>query len=196
MSKAEAFDDFIQELRKGGTPESVAANVAPFYDVNPEFLLQRFKSVYPNGLTPVNLEKANELMAKHIQRENERIIRSNEAVRDFFRENPNMLLNSGREVRKLVDSNERELKLIEGVKKALESWPCRYADRNGKEFIANRLSDVKSTMIEQGWRNVSRLDEGDMERMGFRVIEATYTQGARPTGKYIRVVVLREVEGE
>ncbi len=196
MSKAEAFDDFIQELRKGGTPEEVAAEVAPFYSVNPEFLLQRFKAVYPNGLTPVNLELANELFAKHQQRETEKIIAENQAVADFFRENPNAFRNMGRKACEIVDENERTLKLIAGVKKALEDWPVRYADRNGKVFIANRLADIKSEMIRAGWKNVSRLDEHDMEQLGFRVIEGTYTQGAHPTGKYIRVVVLREAEGE
>ena len=90
--------------------------------------------------------------------------------------------------------NEITAEFKAAIYKAIESWPCRYQARDGRVYKAARLQEIKSTLIEHGWRRVSRYDEYDLEKAGFKIIEGTYTQGARPTGKYIRVVVLEEVE--
>lgn len=192
MSKAAAFEDFIQELRKGGTPESVAAEIAPEYDVNPEFLLRRFAAQYPEGLPHVDLNRAKELEAAAKQKQIKDTLAENQAVADFFTQNPTRLPTSNRAAMQIIRENESRLKLVQGIEDGIRAWPSRYADRQGKMWIAARLADIKSNMIEKGWRNVSRLDEGDLEDMGFKIVEATYTQSVRPTGKYIRVVVLDE----
>ena len=194
MSKAAAFEDFIQELRKGGTPESVAAEIAPDYDVNPEFLLRRFAAQYPDGLPHVDLARAKELEEAANRKRIDDTRAENQAVSDFFAQNPGHLPRNNRVAMAIIRENDSQLKLVQGIEDGIRAWPCRYQDRQGKTWIAARLADIKSNMVEKGWRNVSRLDEGDLEHMGFKIVEATYTQGARPTGKYIRVVVLDEAK--
>lgn len=197
MSKAEAFDDFIQELRKtGGDPETLAREIAPEYDLHPDFLMRLYNTRYPDGLPKIDIAKASQMAEAAKRREVENVLAQNQAISDFFKQNPASLPRSSRAAMQIINENESQLKLIAGVKKALEGWGgARYADRNGKEYRAGRLADVKSEMISNGWKNVSRLDESDLENLGFQIIEGTYTQGARPTGKWIKVVVLKEVEG-
>ena len=78
--------------------------------------------------------------------------------------------------------------LKDGVSAAIDSWPCWYETRTGKAILAARLADIKKEMVEAGWRNVSRLDESDLKKMGFKIAEAQYIGGVKKTGRFISVV--------
>ena len=86
-----------------------------------------------------------------------------------------------------------DAKLKAGIQAALEKSVCRYVDRQGRVYHANRLEDVKRQMREMGWRNVSRLDEYDCKQAGFKFVEAYYSQRARKVERYCSVMVLKEV---
>lgn len=76
----------------------------------------------------------------------------------------------------------------EVVKTAILDWPGRYAMEDGTVFLGMPASQVPSQLSQAGWRNVSRLDEYDFEKMGLQVVKARYVGGGRPK-KFCRVVV-------
>jgi thermostable 8-oxoguanine DNA glycosylase len=82
----------------------------------------------------------------------------------------------------------RQLTIVDILDAVLE-WPSIYATRDGRRFKGMRVSEISKFLIQIGWRNVSHIDRMDIEAMGGAVVEATYVQGARPTGQWIWVVV-------
>ncbi len=80
--------------------------------------------------------------------------------------------------------------LTEAVRSVLEEQGSRYTTEDGETVRADRLDEIKARLREKGWRKVSRLEESDLSRLGFRVLRATYASGVRPTGRYITVVAL------
>ncbi len=80
------------------------------------------------------------------------------------------------------------------VKGAICTWPCRYQTYEGHVFIGEAVSRVPTALRNNGWRNVSRLDAHDLRQLGLEVVKAQYVGGARPTGKFVDVVVAREVQ--
>lgn len=81
-----------------------------------------------------------------------------------------------------------------GIIKALSSWSCRYEAETGEIFIGNRVADVLKTMREQGWKNVSRIDGYDFEKLGFRVVKARYVGGVRTKAFAREVVYFKPVQ--
>lgn len=80
--------------------------------------------------------------------------------------------------------------LSKAIKDCLASWYWIYADRDGNLYKSAKLSDIKAELSRMGWRGLSRLDESDLQAAGFTIIEGTYTQGSKPTGRWVKVVVL------
>lgn len=78
--------------------------------------------------------------------------------------------------------------LKNAISEAIDSYPNWYENRNGKAILAARLADIKQELRQNGWRNVSRLDESDVEKMGFKTTEAQYIGGVRKTGRFCKVV--------
>lgn len=82
----------------------------------------------------------------------------------------------------------------EAVHKTLhrpDSWHrMRYVDKDGNKFHGISVNDMPKAMRDHGYRRVSRdhSNSSDLERSGFKVREGAYDQGARPTGKYVKVV--------
>lgn len=74
------------------------------------------------------------------------------------------------------------------VKQAIMQWPGLYETETGFKFRGSPVSEVPTRLREAGWRNVSRLYEGDLERMGLKVVTARYVGGVHPK-KFCRVVV-------
>lgn len=87
-------------------------------------------------------------------------------------------------------------KLIDGIRKGLESWSHLYITKEGRKVKANRLAEVKTQMREAGWRNVSRIDERECQRLGFEVVNAYYGQRARTVKRFCDVVVLCDWKGK
>ena len=87
-----------------------------------------------------------------------------------------------------------DAKLKAGIQAALEKSACRYTDRQGNTWLANRLEDVKREMRDSGWRNVSRLDEIDCRSAGFKFTEAYYAARARKVERYCSVMVWCSLE--
>lgn len=82
----------------------------------------------------------------------------------------------------------------EHIHKAIDVWAHRYADKDGNLFIGVKLSDLKTNLRSNGWKNVSRLDMSDVKNLGVEVVTAQYVGGARPTGKFCEIAVLKTVE--
>ena len=80
----------------------------------------------------------------------------------------------------------------EAVKKAIQAWPSRYRTREGRIVIGDAVSCVASALRADGWRNVGRIDRCDLKDLGLEIVEAEYINGARPTGKFVPVVVVKE----
>lgn len=81
------------------------------------------------------------------------------------------------------------------VKSAIDKFPAKYATVDGRVVVGDRVSNVASALRGAGWRNVPRLDSYDLRKLGLEVVAAEYVGGARPTGKFIEVVVIREYDG-
>lgn len=76
----------------------------------------------------------------------------------------------------------------EEVKKAIMAWPGRYETEDGTDFLGMPVSQVPSQLVDQGWRNVSRLDEFDFKAMGLEIVTARYVGGASKK-RFCRVIV-------
>ena len=83
-------------------------------------------------------------------------------------------------------------KVVDGIRKGIESFPSMYITASGRRVIASRLDDIKKEMRCNGWRNVSRIDEIDCRESGLEVVSAYYGQRAHITKHFCDVVVLRE----
>lgn len=68
----------------------------------------------------------------------------------------------------------------QAVRDAILKWPGRYETEDGRIFQGMPVSQTPSQLVDCGWRNVSRLDRSDFERMGLEVVRARYVGGARP----------------
>lgn len=79
----------------------------------------------------------------------------------------------------------------EEVIKSILKWPGRYEDTSGRVFLGMPVSQVPSQLIQTGWKNVSRLDRSDFEKLGLGIVEARYVGGVRPK-KFCWVVVAGE----
>jgi hypothetical protein len=76
----------------------------------------------------------------------------------------------------------------EKVREAIRGWPGLYETEFGRKLLGMPVSQVPSRLVKCGWRNVSRMDRRDFEKMGLEVVEARYVGGARPK-KFCWVVV-------
>ena len=77
----------------------------------------------------------------------------------------------------------------EDVYKAIAKYPSRYAAKDGTMYQGNTLSFLQDNLRAIGWRNVSRFDMYDAEKLGVKIIDGTYASGGK-TGKYVKVAVL------
>ena len=74
------------------------------------------------------------------------------------------------------------------VKAAIMTWPGLYETRDGVKFKGSPVSQVPHQLCENGWRNVSRLDEYDLKELGLQIVEARYIGGASPK-RFCQVVI-------
>lgn len=66
-----------------------------------------------------------------------------------------------------------------------------YVDKDGKRCNAEPLHRLRSELRYAGWRNVSRLDYDDFERMGCLIVHASYACSYRkPSKRLIQVIAL------
>jgi hypothetical protein len=63
----------------------------------------------------------------------------------------------------------------------------RYETERGQQIIAAPVSQLPQLLREAGYRNVPRLDEYDLTRLGCVIETARYISGARPK-RFCRVV--------
>lgn len=85
----------------------------------------------------------------------------------------------------------RNMIQLQHVKAAILDWPSAYVTREGERVTARRPAEIGS-YLSRRFRGATRLDVNDYRALGARVVTATYAQSARPTGKWINVVVLPE----
>lgn len=83
-------------------------------------------------------------------------------------------------------------KVVDGIRKGIESFPAMYITASGRRVMARRLEDIKQQMRWNGWKNVSNIDEHDCKESGLEIVSAYYGQRARITKRFCNVVVLRE----
>ena len=76
----------------------------------------------------------------------------------------------------------------DAVKAAILQWPGRYQSQQGAEFLGCPVSEVPARLRDAGWRNVSRVDESELQRLGLSVVTARYVGGVRPK-RFCAVVV-------
>jgi hypothetical protein len=74
------------------------------------------------------------------------------------------------------------------VRSAVLRWPGLYEDPLGRRFMGMPVSQAPKQLIECGWRNVSRLDKCDFEKMGLEIVTARYVGGVKPK-KFCDVIV-------
>lgn len=75
------------------------------------------------------------------------------------------------------------------VKTAILDWPGLYQTEKGFRFKGAPVSEVPKLLRDmRNWRNVSRIDEYELTRMGLKVVTARYIGGVRPK-RFCRVVV-------
>lgn len=66
------------------------------------------------------------------------------------------------------------------VIEAIRVFPGLYEDQGGHRFAGVPVSQVQQLLRDAGWRNVPRIDEYDLRKMGLTVTTARYVGGARP----------------
>ena len=81
-----------------------------------------------------------------------------------------------------------DAKLIEAVKGI--KWVSTYVMNDGTEVVGTNVSGVASTLRDEGWRRVPRIDSSDLRSAGFRVVRARYRSWGG-LKKECDVVVLR-----
>lgn len=88
------------EVRGGTAQEQAIAEVAADYEADPQVLVIRVKKAFPDGIPgPLpSLAEMERRRREEIRIHNERVEAENEAVAEYFRENPDVLL----EVRKMI----------------------------------------------------------------------------------------------
>lgn len=66
-----------------------------------------------------------------------------------------------------------------------------YVDKDGKQCRAEVLHRLRGELRMAGWRNVSRLDYDDFERMGCMIVHASYyCTWRKPSKRLVRVIAL------
>jgi hypothetical protein len=70
----------------------------------------------------------------------------------------------------------------------------RYETRGGRVVLGFRVQETGNVLRSDGWKNVGCKfnDAYGLRRMGLEVVTAQYVNGARPTGRFIEVVVISE----
>lgn len=80
------------------------------------------------------------------------------------------------------------------VREAIMKWPSRYETEGGRKFLGERVSAVPAALRDAGWKNVSHFsDRSELRALGLEIVSANYVNGARPTGRFVDVVVVKEV---
>ena len=74
------------------------------------------------------------------------------------------------------------------VRAAILAWPSLYQTEAGTFFRGETVSGTPKRLREAGWRNVSRLDRRDFEKMGLKIVTARYVGGTSPK-RYCDVIV-------
>jgi hypothetical protein len=75
---------------------------------------------------------------------------------------------------------------------AILEWPGLYETEGGDLLLGMPVSQVPSQLINCHWRNVSRIDESDLKRMGLEIVTARYVGGCSPK-RFCRVAVAERV---
>jgi len=84
------------------------------------------------------------------------------------------------------------------IHEAIESYPNLYEDRKGGRFIGEAVSGIPGALRNRGWRRVGRKVQDPLYlcTIGCEIREAQYIGGARPTGRFVQVVFVREWPNE
>lgn len=177
---AHAFEDLKDELRTSGSSlEELASEIAADYPgVNPVALVKRFNETFPEGLPEVDVEKAERLEKELKARQADYRRREAEAIEEFFSAPAHVRRGGVRPI------EQRD------ILEALRSWPSRYETREGEVLSGNTIGGLVQELRSKGARVSAFFDHSDVEKLGVRVVEAQYTGGVRPTGKFVRVAVL------
>ena len=75
------------------------------------------------------------------------------------------------------------------LRKELHTWN-RYELESGARVWGVPVSEVPKTLRFNGWRNIPRLDEYDLKKLGMIIVTARYVSGVRPK-RFCRVVVTK-----
>lgn len=177
---AHAFEDLKDELRTSGSSlEELASEIAADYPgVNPVALVKRFNETFPEGLPEVDVEKAERLEKELKARQADYRRREAEAIEEFLTA-PAHATRGG--VRPIEQKDIHE---------ALRSWPCRYETRDGRIVIGNTIGGLVQELRDNKVRVRTGFSDYEVRQLGVEVVEAQYIQGARPTGKFVKVAVL------
>lgn len=81
---------------------------------------------------------------------------------------------------------------------ALEKRSLMYETQQGRQVWAEAVSMIPGVLRDAGWCRVSRdyASSSHLREMGLEVVSAQYINGARPTGKFINVVVSADVPAD
>lgn len=79
----------------------------------------------------------------------------------------------------------------ENVLTACRAWYGRYELTDGTNVGAVPVSEVPARLRDAGWRSVAKFnDRYELEALGIKVARGQYVGGARPTGKFVDVVLV------
>lgn len=77
---------------------------------------------------------------------------------------------------------------------AIMKWPSRYQGYDGKIFLGQTVSGIPEALRDNRWKRVAQFnDPYELQKIGCVVTKAQYVGGARPTGKFVDVVVAKEI---
>jgi hypothetical protein len=84
---------------------------------------------------------------------------------------------------------------VKDIHDAINKWPSVYQTEDGELVVGDACSRISAALRDNRWKRVPRLDSYDLKQLGCQVVKAQYVNGARPTGKFIDVVVVRPYTG-
>lgn len=83
-----AIQDVAAEIRNGVLQADAIDMVSGDYHLNPILLRNSFARAFPNGVPQVDVKKAEELLAAHKAKKEEKAAAEMAAIREFFAINP------------------------------------------------------------------------------------------------------------
>lgn len=85
---------------------------------------------------------------------------------------------------------------VKDIHNAINKWPNVYQTKDGSLVIGDACSRISAGLRDNGWKKVPRLDSYNLKQLGCQVVKAQYAGGARLTGRFVDVVVVRPYTGQ